>query len=96
MGELNKARWGCLRDLIDNRIRESKENLTRAIVKEIRVDVQDTSLDVEARARSRTRLEQCIWQQLERGELDASQHEMLLRVLREEPGDSGTRSVDGN
>ena len=83
LGELNKPRWSYLRDLIDNRIRESRENMTRALVQEIRDAVQDSDLDPAVRIKNRNALEQRIWQCFESGEVFAAQHEMLLRMLRE-------------
>jgi uncharacterized protein len=83
LGELNKPRWGYLRDLTDNRLRESRENMTRALVQEIHDAMQDSDLDRTERIKNRNALEQRIWQCFESGEVFAAQQEMLLRMLRE-------------
>jgi len=48
-GELDKHRWCYLHDLIHDRIGESKENLTRAFVAEIRDAMADVELDETTR-----------------------------------------------
>lgn len=84
-GELDKPRWRHLQDLIDGRIRDAKNNLTLALVSEIRSVAQNDDLDETALRGRRGELEKRLWTFLENGQLDISQHELLLGML----GDSG-------
>jgi TRAP transporter TAXI family solute receptor len=82
-GELDKHRWRYLRDLIHDRIGEAKENLTRALVAEIRSVATDTNLDDSTRQQRYRSIKNHIWEFFEKGELDPSQQKLLRELLRE-------------
>jgi len=82
-GELDKPRWRYLYDLINDGIRQAKENLTRTLVAEIRTLTPQPELD-ETTGRQRYRsIERRVWEYFENGELDPSQRRMLLELLQE-------------
>jgi hypothetical protein len=78
-GELDKPRWRNLHDIIEGRIREAKENSTLGLVAATR-EASRLQLGA-ARTSELDTIEQRIWAGLEHGELESTQHEMLLRVL---------------
>ncbi len=78
-GELDKTRWRYLRDLIDHRIKEAKENLMRALAAEIRAVAPRPNA---ATAGQRYEfLEHRLWDYFERGELDVVQRDALTQLL---------------
>jgi hypothetical protein len=83
LGELDKSRWRYLHDLINDRIKGARENLARAIAEEFREVEQETGLDDTARLDILRSLQERIWRCFEKGELDASQHGMLLGAIQE-------------
>jgi len=80
-GELDKHRWRYLRDLIHDRIGESKENLTRAFVAEIRDVTADPELDETTRQQRYRSIEARIWEFFQKAELDPSQQRMLRELI---------------
>ena len=80
MGELDKQRWQDLRMLINGRIVEAKENLTRAIATDVGAIAVDRELDEATRALRCESLERRIWEYYREGELDSA-HLQLLRGL---------------
>lgn len=80
-GELDKHRWRYLRDLIHDRIGESKENLTRAFVAEIRDVTADPELDETTRQQRYRSIEARIWEFFQKAELDPSQQKMLHELI---------------
>ena len=74
-GELDKGRWRYLHDLIEDRIRESQENVARAIVANIRDLVRHPDKERAAAIEDR------IWHDLEHGEIRDSHRKMLLESL---------------
>ncbi len=83
LGELDKVRWRYLHDLINHRIKGARENLTRAIAEELRAVEQETGLDDAVRLDSLRSFQERVWRCFEKGELDASQHGMLMGALQE-------------
>ena len=90
-GELDKGRWRYLHDLINDRIKEAKENLTAALAEDLRKLASETGLDSSvghARLRS---LEGRVWGYFQKGELDTSHQALLLEVMQQllhQPGGS--------
>ena len=82
-GDLDKSRWRYLHDLVDDRMKEAKEDLTRSLVAEIHAIPLRTELDETARQQCRRSIERRVWEYFKNGELDASQGEMLRELLRE-------------
>ncbi|MHA2065944.1 MAG: TAXI family TRAP transporter solute-binding subunit [Candidatus Thorarchaeota archaeon] len=80
-GELDKHRWRYLRDLIHDRIGESKENLTRTFVAEIRGVTTNSELDETMRQQRYRSIETCVWQFFQEAELDPSQQKMLRELI---------------
>jgi hypothetical protein len=83
LGELDKSRWRYLHDLINDRIKGARENLTRAIAEEFRKVELETGLGDAARLDILRSLEERIWRCFEKGELDASHHGMLMGAIQE-------------
>jgi hypothetical protein len=81
--ELDKQRWRYLRDLINDRIGEAKETLTRAFVTEIRTVMTDTELSAVDRQQTYRSVESRVLQLFSKGELDASQQKILRELIRE-------------
>ncbi len=78
-GELDKTRWRYLRDLIDLRIKEAKETLTRALAAEIRAVLPRP--DAAAPGPHFQLIEQRLWDYFEKGELDVPQRDALCQLL---------------
>ena len=101
LGELDKSRWRYLHDLINNRIEGARENLARAIAEEFRKVEQEVDLGDAARLDILRSLQERIWRCFEKGELDASQHGMLMGAIQEsmrqitEPTAEGRHSESG-
>ncbi len=72
-----------MHDLINARIREAKEILSRALVADIRGVTLDPELDETTRQRRYESIEGCVWEYFEKGELDSSHLKMLRDLLRE-------------
>ncbi len=82
-GELDKSRWRYLHDLINHRIKGARENLTRAIAEELRAVEQETGLDDAVRLDGLRSFQERVWRCFEKGELDASQHGMLMGAIQD-------------
>lgn len=82
-GELDKPRWQFLRDIIDARIEEAKGKLMLALVAEIRATAQANVKEGVAAQVLFNALTLRVWDFFERGELDASQHGLLLKLIQE-------------
>ena len=91
--ELDRSRWQALVNLIDSRKKEAQENLTRALLREMRAHRDQWDLDAAQRRELYAALEQRSWKHLENGELDEPQHSLLLKVIRESPGSSPAKSA---
>ena len=88
-GELDKTRWRYLRDLIDLRIKEAKETLTRALAAEIRAVAPRPN--AAATGQHYLLIEQRLWDYFEKGELDVPQRDALCQLLGDNLGaDDGT------
>jgi TRAP transporter TAXI family solute receptor len=88
LDEVDKSRWRTLNNLIESRIREAKENLTRALLTEFRTIRGQNGQGDGRRGEEFCALEERIWKHLENGELDEPQHSLLLKVRREGPTSS--------
>ena len=91
--ELDRSRWQVLVNLIESRKKEAQENLTRALLREMRAHRAQGDLDAAQRRELYAALEERSWQHLENGELDEPQHSLLLKVIRESPGSSSAKSA---
>ena len=77
--ELDRERWRKLFDLINDRIAESRENMTQALAKEAYAIAIDTDLWHE-----RMRMfEERVSAHFESGDIDASQLQLLREMIRE-------------
>ncbi|UCF81502.1 MAG: TAXI family TRAP transporter solute-binding subunit [Acidobacteriota bacterium] len=89
LGELDNSHWRYLHGLIDDRVNEAKKILTRALVSEIRRYGKDGAMDGAVRQARHDSLMQRIWAFFESGELEAAQHDLLLKMLQDHaPQDS--------
>ena len=86
-GELDKPRWQFLLNIIDARIEEAKGKLMLVLVAEIRATAQVNVKDRVALQVLFNTLTLRVWDFFERGELDASQHELLLKMIQENTSD---------
>ncbi len=91
--ELDRARWQALMNLIESRKKEAQENLTRALLSEIRALRNERDRDAAASREHYSGLEERCWKHLENGELDEPQHSLLSKVIRESPGNSSAKSA---
>ena len=73
-----------MRDLIDDGIREAKENLTRALLADIRAVAEDPELDELAREERYAAMQALVWEYYANGELDSLQQEMLRELLQQD------------
>ncbi len=80
-GELDKSRWRHLHDLINDRIKLAKENLTAALAEDLRGFAHETGLDAADRRQRLQSLEERVWTYFQKGELDASHQAMLMEVI---------------
>lgn len=80
-GEINRARWLPLNELIEARIVEARENLARGVIGDIRAlkSVEDVA---ERRERAGA-MRDLVWTHVDAGELDRAQALRLLDVLGE-------------
>ena len=91
--ELDRSRWQVLVNLIESRKKEAQENLTRALLREMRAHRAQGDLDAAQRRELCAALEERSWQHLENGELDEPQHSLLLKLIRESPGSLSAKSA---
>ena len=82
-GELDRSRWRDLHDLIDDRIKIAKENLTAALAQDLRTIAQESNSDPTLRRERLRPLQERAWQYFQSGELDASHQAMLMEVIQE-------------
>jgi TRAP transporter TAXI family solute receptor len=82
-GEINESRWRYLRNLINVRASEAKDNLTGALLDEIRTVSRDPDLDGSARLERYQEIEGKVLDFCEDHELDSLQRDMLRDLLRE-------------
>ncbi len=83
-GDMDKPRWRDLNDLIEYWMRVAKENLTRDLADELRGDSLDTSLNDAQRLDLRKDLLQRVREHFEDDKLEASQYELLTKLIQEE------------
>ncbi|TDJ48385.1 MAG: TAXI family TRAP transporter solute-binding subunit [Gemmatimonadetes bacterium] len=81
-GELDQSRWRYLHDLINDRIRLAKENLTAALAEDLRELAHETGSDVADRRQRLQSLEARVWTYFQKGELDASHQSLLMEVIQ--------------
>lgn len=82
-GSLNWRRWRYLHDLTEERIVKARENLTRALVAEIRAVREEKDLEYEVLRERFKAIHDRIWRWFESHELEASQRRMLHDVLQD-------------
>ncbi|UCC72868.1 MAG: TAXI family TRAP transporter solute-binding subunit [Gemmatimonadota bacterium] len=83
-GELDKGRWRYMYDLVNDRVAEAKDNLTRALAAEVRALAADAELDENTRQQRRESIKTRIAEYFEKGELDASQRQILCELIQED------------
>ena len=79
-GELDRSRWRDLHNLIDDRIKIAKENLTAALAEDLRIVGHESNLTIR-RERFRA-LQDRAWRYFQSGELDTSHQAMLMEVIQ--------------
>ena len=82
--ELDSPRMRELEDLIDNRIREARLNLSKALLAEVRAHGTDSDMDDAEPLKWYDLFEEQVWIHLESGELDESQHDFLHKIISRE------------
>ncbi len=87
---LHQSRVSELEELIRERAEEAKENLKRSILAEVRGLRSRDVLDEKTRRERYGSLESGVWLHLENGEIDPSQHKLLLEAIRD-----GQRELEG-
>lgn len=92
--EMDKSRWRMLNDLIEDRVKEAKDTLTRSLLSEIRAAKADENVGEQEELRRLSALAEKAWNCLEQGELDESHHSLLLKVIQEHPS-SYAAEADG-
>jgi hypothetical protein len=91
-GEIDTSRWQALEALINDGIKEAKENLARTIITQIRT-LAGEKVPKGERLRDRyTLLRERVWKHLENGELDAGQHAHLMEIMERSIRDGTERS----
>ena len=81
IGEINRVRWQDLENLVNSSIVDSKDNLVRQIVKDIRTLPEESQLDSTSINDYYFQLSDRVWRHFVHGELDLVQHKHLLEVL---------------
>ncbi len=79
-GELDRSRWRDLHNLIDDRIKIAKENLTAALAEDLRIVGHESNLTI--RREHFRALQERAWQYFQSGELDTSHQAMLMEVIQ--------------
>jgi hypothetical protein len=80
--QLDHARSGTLIELICEKIEVAKFNLQSSLLREVRT-FRASQSDPTIRSNDLADLEQRIWIHLENGELNASQHQLILEFIHE-------------
>jgi hypothetical protein len=80
-GELDEARSRTLVELIGEKIEVAKLNLQSSLLRELR-SFRASEPDPTSRLPNLEDLEKRIWVHLENGELNASQHQLILEFIR--------------
>ncbi|UCC74373.1 MAG: hypothetical protein JSV86_07395, partial [Gemmatimonadota bacterium] len=83
-GELDKGRWRYMYDLVNDRVAEAKDNLTRALAAEVHALAADSELDETTRQQRYQSIKVRIGKYFEKGELDASQRQILCELIQED------------
>jgi TRAP transporter TAXI family solute receptor len=97
-GELDQGRWRYLHDLINNRIKQAKDNLTAALAEGLRKLGAEANLDGATGRAQLHSLEGHVWRYFQEGELDASHQALLLEVIQRllhQPDDSTMNELSG-
>lgn len=80
--ELDKPRWRYLHDLIEDRVRQAQEKRAQVLIGEFRQHGKNSSGEkLQYRVRQ-TALTQRLWLLFETGELEASQYELLMKLVQ--------------
>jgi TRAP transporter TAXI family solute receptor len=87
---LDQSRAAELEGLIRERMEEAKVTLKRSVLADLRALRAPEVLDKKTRRDHYASLEERIWIHLEHGELDTSQHKLLLDLIRE-----GQQQIEG-
>ncbi|MFC1553364.1 TAXI family TRAP transporter solute-binding subunit [candidate division KSB1 bacterium] len=80
--ELNESQWQELENLSDQMINGARENLTRALLVEIRTINQERNEDEAAKLERYSSLKKRIWVCVENGELTESQYSFLIGIIK--------------
>ncbi len=84
-----------MEDLVNEGMKEAKDNLAKAITIQIRNLPQESQAVGESETESVAALRNRIWKHLENGELDAAQHANLMKVLEESLSDRSNKPPAG-
>ena len=79
--KLDVSRWRYLHDLVNDRIRQAKENLTAALADKLREIAKQNDLNSSERRKRLLGLEESVWRYFQKGEMDASHQQLLLEVI---------------
>ena len=93
--EMDKSRWRMLNDLIEDRVKEAKDTLTRSLLTEIRAAKADQTVGEQELLHRLSDLADKTWNRLEQGELDETHHSLLLKVIQDHPGSYAKEVDDG-
>jgi hypothetical protein len=91
--DLDRSRWRALNDLIEYWRRVAKENLTRDLSDELQHDSLNTSLNDAQRLDLRNDLLQRVRDHFEADHLEASQYELLTKLIQEELSERSAAEV---
>ena len=91
-GEIDKPRWQYLDDLIEDCISVAKDNLTRAVLAMIRREETASGPGDSPQHEQYAAIKARVWRCLEIGELDAGQHDLLLKILEDTSEQAGEES----
>ncbi len=83
-GKLDEFRRRELDKMIEDYIKESQGKLSKALLTQIRDVGSDEKLDNKSKLKRYSELEKLLWNSLENGDLDESQHGFLMKVLKEQ------------
>jgi TRAP transporter TAXI family solute receptor len=82
-GKLDVSRWRYLHDLINDRMKQAKENLTAALADDLRELGKQKDLNRSERRERLRGLEEKAWRYFQKGEMDASHRQLLLEVVEQ-------------
>jgi TRAP transporter TAXI family solute receptor len=82
-GKLDISRWRYLHELVNDRMKQAKENLTAALADDLRKLAKQKNLTSSERRERLRSLEESAWRYFQKGEMDASHRRLLLEVVEQ-------------